>query len=475
MEIQEDFTSERQVVDSDVVVLGAGAAGVAAALAAAAAGARTTLVEAGPIPGGELVSGMAIDGALNARGEWILGGTGRALLAECERLGGYIGPLNDWRLIWYVCLDPEVMKLAVARCLARAGVRLLLHTCATGVVRDGATVRALQVRNKEGCTEIRAPLFIDCSGDADIVRAAGGQVLQGGPGGELQPVSLMFRMAGVRTAPLLDFLHAHPEHFALGESDAIRQGRTDQALAEAARVQGEPTVFLKGNGPLVAGAIARGELYPTALIMVQPTSRHRGEVCLNTTRVGGIDGMRTQALSATLATLADQVWQCAGFMQRHVPGFEQAAYSGIASRVGVRETRRIVGLHSLSQDDVLEARKREDGIGKGSHHVDIHQSGTGQIRIPVQGGGSYDIPWGCLLPQGVRNVVAAGRILSADRGAHGSARVMGPCLAMGQAAGTAAAMLLEAGGTGGHDFAALPVQALRARLRADGAVLDGTH
>ncbi|RFP78669.1 FAD-dependent oxidoreductase [Hydrogenophaga borbori] len=475
MTMNEDFAAARQVMESDVVVLGAGAAGVAAALAAARAGARTTLVEAGTLPGGELVSGMAIDGALNARGEWILGGTGRELLAECERLGGYIGPLNDWRLIWYVCLDPEVMKLAVARCLARAGVRLLLHTCATGVLRDGATVRALQVRNKEGITELRAPLFIDCSGDADIVRAVGGQVLQGGTDGELQPVSLMFRMAGVRTQALLDFLHAHPEHFALGESEAIRQGRTDRELAEAARQQGEPTVFLKGDGPLVTGAIARGELYPTALIMIQPTSRQRGEVCLNTTRVGGIDGTRTQALSATLATLSDQVLQCASFMQRHVPGFEQAAYSGIATRVGVRETRRIVGRQSLSQDDVLGARKREDGIAKGSHHVDIHQSGTGQIRIPVQDGGSYDIPWDCLLPQGVPNVVAAGRILSADRGAHGSARVMGPCLAMGQAAGTAAAMLLDSGPRGDADFATIPVQALRERLRADGAILDGTH
>ncbi|WP_159588721.1 FAD-dependent oxidoreductase [Hydrogenophaga sp. BPS33] len=464
--------STRHVMESDVVVLGAGAAGVAAALAAARTGARTTLVEAGSIPGGELLSGMAIDGALNARGEWILGGTGRELLDECERLGGYIGPLNDWRLIWYVCLDPEVMKLAVARCLARAGVRLLLHTCATGVVREGPQVRALHVLNKEGRTEIRAPLFIDCSGDADIVRAAGGQVLQGGLAGELQPVSLMFRMAGVRTGPLLDFLLAHPEHFALGESDAIRQGRTDRQLAQAAAAQAQPTVFLKGDGPLVSGAISRGELYPTALIMIQPTSRQRGEVCLNSTRVGGIDGTRTQALSATLATLADQVWQCASFMQRHVPGFEQAAYSGVASRVGVRETRRIVGHTSLSEDDVLTARKREDGIGKGSHHVDIHESGTGQVRIPVRDGGSYDIPWGCLLPQGVRNVVAAGRILSADRGAHGSARVMGPCMAMGQAAGTAASMLLD---SSHHDFTALPVQALRARLRADGAILDGTH
>lgn len=461
-------------IDADIVVLGAGAAGIAAAITAARSGAKTLLIDAGPIPGGELISGMAVDGALNARGEWILGGVGREIFDECERLGGYIGPLNDWRLIWYVCIDPEIMKLAIARCLARAGVTLLLQTFATDVTAHDGRVQSLSIINKEGRAQVHAPIFIDCSGDADLIRAAGGQTLHGGPKGELQPVSLMFRMSGVETQPLLEFMRDHPEHFALGESDAIRQNRSDRELAEAALIQNEPTVFLKGNGALVQGAIDRGDLYPTALIMIQPTSRSRREVCLNTTRVGDIDGTRTTDLSATLATLSDQVLQCSTFMQKNVPGFEHATFSGIASRLGVRETYRIQGVSTLTEDDVLQARKQDDGIGKGAHHVDIHQSGTGQIRIPVRDGGSYDIPWGCLIAGGVSNVVAAGRILSSDRGANGSARVMGPCLAMGQAAGSAAVMLLE---TQDHnrDFSKLDVGQLRATLRAEGAVLDGTH
>ena len=474
METQNEFASASRTTDCDLVVLGAGASGIAAALSAARAGVNTVLVDAGPIPGGELISGMAIDGALNGRGEWIMGGVGREILAECESLGGYVGANCDWRLIWYVCLDPEFMKLAIARLLARAGVRLLLHTQATHVSVDGDRVTALHVRNKEGKLALRAPLFVDCSGDADIVAAAGGQVLRGGPDGEMQPVSMMFRMAGVDTERLLAFQRDHTEFFALGESDAIRQGRTDRELAECAIQQGQPSVFIKGNGPLLSDAIERGEMYPTALIMIQPTSNQRQEVCLNTTRVGGIDGMRTAELSSTLSTLSDQVVQCCEFMRRHVPGFENAAFSGMSTRVGVRETRRIDGLESLTESDVLEARKRDDGVAKGSHHVDIHQSGTGQIRIPVKDGGSYDIPWGCLLPKGIANVVAAGRILSADRGAHGSARVMGPCLAMGHAAGTASAMLLQSK-VASPTYAQVDVAALRARLKTEGAVLDGTR
>ena len=473
METTTEFITATATRDHDVVVLGAGASGIAAALATARAGMRTLLVDAGPMPGGELISGMAIDGALNGQGEWILGGLGRDILAECERLGGYIGPLNDHRLIWYVCLDPEVMKLAIVRTLAQSGVELMLHTTATHISREGDRVTALHVRNKQGLLALRAPYFLDCSGDADIVAAAGGKVLKGGASGEMQPVSLMFRMAGVDTQRLLEFQRANVESFALGESDAIRRGRTDSQLAEAAMAQGEPSVFIKGDGPILSGAIERGEMYPTALIMIQPTSRQRREVCLNTTRVGGIDGMHTSDVSRSLTTLADQVWQCSEFMRRNIPGFENAAYSGVAARVGIRETVRIEGLRTLSEDDVLQARKFDDGVAKGSHHVDIHQSGTGQVRIPVRDGGSYDIPWGCLVPTGVTNVAVAGRILSADRGAHGSARVMGPCLSMGQAIGTAAAMLHEGGR--GQGFAEVDVQSLRARLLAGGAVLNGTH
>ena len=415
-------TINEKVVNADIVVLGAGASGIIAAITAARGGAKTILVDAGPIPGGELISGMAVDGALNACGEWVLGGVGRELFEECDRLGGYIGPLNDWRLIWYVCLDPEVMKLAIARCLARSGVILMLQTFATHTSAKDGRVQSLHTINKEGRTELRAPIFIDCSGDADIVRGAGGTTLQGGPQGELQPVSLMFRMAGVQTKPLLEFMRDHPEHFALGESEAIRQGRSNQELAEAAIEQNEPTAFLTGEGPLMRKAIERGDLYPTALIMIQPTSRSRHEVCLNTTRVSHIDGTQTSTLSASLITLTDQVLQCCAFMQKAVPGFQHAVFSGIASRLGVRETRRIQGIETLTQNDVMQARKRDDGVGKGSHHVDIHQAGTGQVRIPVKDGGSYDIPWGCLVARDVHNVAAAGRILSSDRGANGSAR-----------------------------------------------------
>lgn len=466
-------SSQSKEIAADVVVVGAGSAGICAAIAAAKAGARTVLVDAGPMPGGELLTGMAVDGALNARGEWILGGVGRELFDECARLGGYIGPLNDWRLIWYVCFDPEVMKLAVARLLDKYGVSLLLHSMLFEAQSQDGRVQAAHVLNKSGTVRLTAPCFVDASGDGDLAVLAGAGFDLGGAGGEFQPLSMMFRMSGVDTAGLLDYLCRAPQNFALGESDAIRGGRSDAQIAQEVRRQGQPTVFIKGDGPLLAEAIARGAMYPTALIMIQPTSAARREVCLNSTRVANVNALETGALSAVLGPLAGQIEMGVDFMRGNVPGFENAVFSGMAPRIGIRETRRIQGQYTLSEQDVLQARKSDLGIGKGSHHVDIHQAGAGQIRIPVRDGGSYDVPWGCLVPRGLSNVILAGRCISADRAAHGSVRVMGPCMAMGQAAGTAAARL--AGGDWEADVRRVDVAQLRKRLSDDGAILAGTH
>jgi len=468
-------TDEIQAVQTDVLIVGAGAAGVAAAVTAARKGLDVILVESGAMPGGELLTGMAIDGALNGHGEWVVGGFITDLLEECRRLGGYIGALNDWRLIHYVCYDPEIMKLAVANLLGRHGVRLLLHTFAYDVEHMDAQVQSVHILNKQGRTRITAAMFIDASGDGDIAAMAGASYLSGDKG-QYQPLSLMFRLANVDTPALLDFLVREPEHFALGESDAIRGGRSDQEIAQEVKKQGHPTVFLKGDGPLMANAIEAGELYPTALIMIQPTSSQKREVCLNTTRVANVDATRTRDLSAVLEPLSKQIEICTNFMRQRVPGFEHAVLSGLAQRIGIRETRRIVCDEVLAQEDVLSARKRQDAIGKGSHHVDIHQDGIGQLRIPVEGGGSYDIPFGCLLPKGLDNLAVAGRCLSADRPAHGSVRVMGPCMAMGQAVATAASLVLaDKSQAARPDFRAVNIQRLRQNLVADGAILDGTH
>src|SRR5882757_9507469 len=231
------------IEDYSIVVLGGGAAGVTAAATAAKCGHRTLLIEAGPLVGGELISGMPVDGAVNARGEWILGGMGREFFDECKGLGGYIGPINDHRLIYYVAFDPEIMKMAIVNVLDRYGVDLLLHTFVHQVRAGEGEVHSVFVTNKSGITEIRAEIFLDCSGDGDLATLAGADFSKGGDKGEFQPISLMFRLSNVETEPLLSFVKTNPGYFALGESEVIRANRSDEELAASLYEQGQPAVF----------------------------------------------------------------------------------------------------------------------------------------------------------------------------------------------------------------------------------------
>jgi hypothetical protein len=458
----------------DVVVLGGGASGVAAAASAAKNGRKTLIIESGTMLGGELLSGMSLDGVLNARGEYVVGGFSDELFAECRDMDGFIGPVHDQRLICYVCVDPEIMKIAVMRVLERHGVTPWLLTYAEDVVARDGVVTGLVVVNKSGRTLVTADHFIDCSGDGDLAVLAGAPYEISDATGDLQPVSLMFRMSNVDTRALLQFAQANVSSLAVGESDYIRGNRTDQQLVDLLVEQGQPSVFFKSEGPFLGDAIRRGDLAPTALIMIQPTSKARREVCVNATRVGGnIDGTDTAALSATVGTLMEQVWKTSEFLKKQLPGFGKATFAGLAPRVGVRETRRIMGDYVLTREDVVSGRKfPQTAIAKGAQHVDIHQSGTTQIRIPIANGGSYDIPFGCLLPRGLKNVMVAGRCLSATREGMGTARTMGPCMAMGQAAGTAAAMCAERGHA---EVRELPVADLQKRLKENGAVIDDVY
>lgn len=457
----------------DVVVLGGGSAGVATAIAASRNGARTVLVDAGPMIGGEMLSGIPIDGCLSTRGEWVVGGVVRELFAECDRLGGYIGPIDDFRSLHVVAIDPEVMKLAVVKLVHEAGVKLLLYTFAEDVVVEDGTVKGVIVLNKDRRTLLTGKVIIDCTGDADIAAIAGAPWEIGdAAAGDLQPVTMVYRMQGVDSQRLLDFVRDHPEHFGLAEYK--ERGLTPQQAAEGLHAQGLAKVFLVANGPLMQHAIARGEMYQSSMIAVTPISLARREVSINSTRLGNLDATQTAKLSGALPALLEQVWTGVNFMRKYVPGFENAVYSGIAPRIGIRETRRIVGEYVLTREDIMEARKRDDGVAKGAHELDVHGSGLKHVRGTIRDGGSYDIPFGCLVPQRLKNVLVAGRCLSATREAHSSARVMGTCMAMGQAAGTAAAMCSVDEDWRG-DVRSVRIQTLRGALLEQGAVLKGTY
>lgn len=448
----------------DVIVAGGGSAGVAAAIAAATNGARTLLVERDPFLGGDLISGLPILGCCNSLGEWIVGGVTSELLDRCKALGGYQGCIFDWRTLWGVCVDPEVLRLVIVETLHRHGVEVLLGSAVSGFSADGA----LSLCGHD--TPLRPRFVVDCTGDAAIASLAGAECEKGGPGGEFQPLSMVFQMGPVDFRPLLEFVRDHPEEILLAENPTI-----DKSPAECARAlyeTGYPYLALSAKGKLLGQAIESGEMFPCTAFFMSPVNLGRRELTLNATRLANIDATDPAELSRALPVLMKQVQTAVRFAQSRLPGFAEASLARLAPRLGIRETRRIIGEHVLTAEEVVEGRKSAQVVAKGGHHVDIHGAGTYQKRIPVQQGRSYDIPYGCLIPRRLENMLVAGRCLSSTREANGSARVMGTCLATGEAAGTAAALCAARGLSNVRD---LPLSVLQDTLRGQGAILDGTR
>ena len=453
----------------DVAVIGAGSSGISAAISAAKNGAKTILIESSSVFGGDLLSGLPIDGCRSSRGEWIVGGVAKELFDACERWNGYIGSMYDRRNIWIVMVNPRIMQLAVLAKLREYNITLMPYTQVIDAQYQNDKIERLILANKTKSNYLKAKNYLDCTGDADVATMCGVPYDMGDEAGELQPATIIFHFRNVKPQKLLGFIREHPENCGLGENPLVP--KTPQELAEELYELGYPKAFFSSQGPLMKASIENSELHSCSMLAVTPNSKDGTCVTINTTRIvlnNCTDGL---VLGDALLTLEKQVEDAVLFIKKRIPGFEDAEFDGIAPRLGIRESRRIKGRYMLSADDVKEARKRDDGVCKGGHEVDIHGKEENHIRFTIKDAGSYDIPLGCMIPVGLENLMVAGRSLSSDRIAHSSARVMGTCMAMGQAVGTAAALCSHKGIAPDQ----LSINELRNILRQQGMVLDGTR
>lgn len=421
----------------DVLVCGGGPAGVMAAVAAARQGARVGLVERYGFLGGMATAALVLPIMTfhASAAEQVVTGLPQELIDRVAGYGGSPGHLPD--PIGFCAsitpADPETLKRVHQELCLEAGVDLRLHSLAVAVHRDGERVAAVDVAGKEGVASARADVIVDCTGDGDVAARAGAPFALGrAADGLAQPMTMMFRVAGVDWEAVARYAARHPDDFVLG-----------CAPGEIASL---PAPAIAGFFRAVREAKDRGE-FPIERdrVLVFGTGRP-GEAIVNMTRVTRQDATTTAGLTRGETEGRRQVFQVVEFLRRRVPGFARIELLQTGTQVGVRETRRILGDYTLTARDVVTGASFPDSVARGAYPIDIHSpSGAELEAVRMPPGTSYDIPFRCLLPQGVSNLLVAGRCISADHEALASARISATAMALGQAAGTAAALAVREG------------------------------
>ncbi len=451
----------------DVIVAGGGPAGTVAAIAAARNGARTLLLEQLGFLGGNPVAGLILHGFHNQRGERVIDGIPYELVERMRSEDAAIRrvEIEEHRtLAAAISVDVEAMKYVSAEMVLEAGAEILFHTAIVDTLMEGSATRGVVIHNKSGLQSVLAKVVVDASGDGDVAYKAGARFEIGrASDGLTQPMTLLFTVGGVDLETVV-------------ERNRLGHGRSVDAVP--GERPGQINWFAATLEPWAEEAEREG-LFPHVSdkrsLRFWGNSFRSGEANLNATFINTLDGTNATDLTRAEIECRRQAIQLVKFLKAHVPGFEDAYIIRTGARVGVRETRRIVGDYTLSYQDFLDEARFPDAVVRAGFFADIHNpEPKGGLHVPAQGDmsvghGDFDIPFRAMLPAGIHDLVVAGRCISASPEAFASARVAGTVMGMGQAAGTAAALAV-ASGVRVRD---LDISTLQARLVEQGADLGG--
>lgn len=386
----------------DVIVAGGGPAGIGAALAAARSGVKTLLVEQYGFLGGMWTAGMVIP-------IWDWENKGGIMQEIIDRLAAsghtiYTGPLLGF--------DIEAMKVLLDQMMQESGVDILFHSYFSAPVLDGNVLKGIVVENKSGREAYLAHTVIDCTGDGDVAARSGAPFKMGrDEDAAMQPMTMMFKLGDMDYVQAMDYFPMPLE---------------------------KTELFFHMEHAATASGLKDYEFnFERPYILSLPTP-HQG--IAEMTHVRSKSGIDARDLSEAEIEGRKLVQEAMNFFTSYMPQFRHAYLEQTAPHIGVRETRRIMGEYELTIDDLLNGRKHKDGICTCAFSVDIHQpDGKSQEGYEYHTK-PYHIPYRSLVPLKVENLLVAGRCISGSFKAHASYRVTGDCVAMGQAAGVAAAI-----------------------------------
>ena len=395
----------------DVLVCGGGPAGIGAAIVAARQGAHVMVIEAQGCLGGIATAGMM--------SHWG-GRSSSKVMQEIFDLTYQKAKDIGWAHengCGHDAIYHDIQKIVLEEMFLKENIEVLYYTLfCKAVVENGAIIGAI-VENKSGRSFIRAKRVVDATGDGDVAASAGVPYFKGREeDGRMQPATIMFKIGGV------DYSRAvFPPSF--------------ETTIELPK--GEIQALGKEHLPFPAGHV---------LLYSQPTP---GTVCCNMTNAIEIDGTDASSITKGVFTCNSQIVPIIKFLREYVPGYESCWLMSVASLIGVRETRHFEGLESLSKDDILEARYFDNWVVRRAwFNFDVHNlTGCSLDKTGAQHGfkqkNDYTIPYGCLLPKNVEGLLLSGRNISGSHMAHSNFRIMSVCIALGEAAGAAAAISIK--------------------------------
>jgi hypothetical protein len=423
--IREPARKTPVMAETDVVVVGSGPSGLAAAIAAAREGVDTLLVERHGCFGGNITQAMVESiGWYRHEGTVESHGIGLEFESEARR---FSGERKEPQSISQV-LEADTFKCVADQMVRKAGITPFLHCLGVAPLMSGRTVTGVVTESKQGRLAILAKAVIDCTGDADIAFRAGVACTHP-PGDQLEGVSVSFGCSGVDRQRFLAYVQEHPG--SLGQWARHTTGKEDHLFSP---YLSDPFDRARAAGEIPAQVLTAG---------FWSSLTDTGEATyLNMTYLLGLDPTRIRDLTHGEMEGRKQAMAAIAALRKYTPGFENARLRTFGASLGVRESRKITGRHTMTGEEVQNQARFEDSIGIFPEFLDAY----GVVIIPTTGR-YFQVPYGILLPGSVENLLVAGRCVSGDRISHAALRQMMCCTVTGQGAGTAAAVAVKTGTT----------------------------
>lgn len=427
----------------DIIVAGGGPAGCAAAIAAARKGAKTLLIEASGCLGGMGTIGLVPAWCPFTDKEKIIY-KGIAEEIFLESLKGV--PHNEEGRYDWVPINPEYLKRLYDEKVIGAGAKVLFNTMVSSVVTEDGNISTIIVSNKAGLSAYKAKVYIDCTGDADLSYWAGATMLPQEDDGGYQPATHCFEISNVHMKAFKEGEWLHPHNPNSPIYDILKSGKYNI-----------PDTHMCQN-----------EVYD-------------GTIGFNAGHIWDVDNTDPESVSDALIKgrkLANEIHKA---LVEFVPeSFKDSSLSHTAPAMGIRETRRVLGDYVLSVEDYLARKTFSDEICRNCYYIDVHHKASEAKLVNkceidfakrdkrYSPGESHGVPYRCLTPKGLKNVLVAGRSISTERQLQGSTRVMPVCLAMGEAAGKAAVLAIKQDNVDVHS---IDVKELRRQIIEDGGYI----